>query len=395
MKNLLVISSFPEKGTLHSDKTVGGAYYTKGILTALQKTHPELSITVYCEAFGNATAYQEDGMQIERNYKRNNLLSLFALLFKISTQSPDRLVISFEANMYGNGLSSLVMVIGMIILRILGKRPYLILQHVLGSFKALEDPSLKRLFLECGRIAIYRLLMLGSTHVIVFEEEFKRRLPTKALRVTVVPLFVPDAAIEPENEAKEKLGVKKNEMLVLYFGFLSPYKGVDWLSENWPHIPDTRLLIAGGANPNHAQKPEYKAYIKKVTENAKEHGIQTTGFVKETDLPTYFSAADCIILPYKTFFSSSGPLSLAYAYEKGLILSKELEPYTLSTDFKQALEESGVSAKDLTFSFEKDDLKRVVLWAKEHKEKIRQFSFLMKKKRNKYHIAELLYKAIQ
>jgi len=60
------------------------------------------------------------------------------------------------------------------------------------------------------------------------------------------------------------------------------------------------------------------------------------GFLDEKDLPVYFGAADLVVLPYRTFMSSSGPLSLAQAMGKPFILSEEAARVLKTQDFKES-----------------------------------------------------------
>ena len=84
--------------------------------------------------------------------------------------------------------------------------------------------------------------------------------------------------------------------------------------------------------------------------------IIITGFLNEKLLPYYFSAADLVILPYRVFISSSGPLSLAYSFKKPFIVAEPLSRYFHSPDFKKAADSAGLKKEHLVFRFKADDL---------------------------------------
>lgn len=391
---LTVLSSYPEKGLIHPTKTVGGAYYTKGILTALQSIHPEMSITVLGEQLGKKEAYQENSITVSRVWKRNSLLSLWQAFFTLTSKEAEKVLISFEVNMYGNLSMSLTVCFQLLLLKLMGKNPCLVMQHVLSSFDSLEKNPLKRILLDGTRKLFYQFLLLSTHRIIVFEEQFKNVISANNKRIVVIPLFVPQATRGDRDKASKAIGVSPDTFHVLYFGFLSPYKGIDWLVDAWPNIPNTTLIVAGGPNPNHKNNPSYMTFVNNVLRKAQEKGIKTTGFVQEKDMANYFNAADVLILPYTTFFSSSGPLSLAYAYEKGFIFSKELKKYAHSEDFKNSLEETNISLESMSFDYNKIDLEKTVLWSRKNLDKLTKFSQTMKQKRDPEIIAEMLYQSI-
>jgi glycosyltransferase involved in cell wall biosynthesis len=144
---------------------------------------------------------------------------------------------------------------------------------------------------------------------------------------------------------KEKIGIQKEKTFdILMFGFIAGYKGsllgaqhfFKYLEDN----PKTRyrLILAGGKSPTQKDNPGYQKYFKKVVQTSqKSDRIIHTGFVPEKDLPLIHNKADLILLPYQNLMSSSGPLSLAITHQKPFLLSKALRPYTLTPDFKSAI----------------------------------------------------------
>jgi glycosyltransferase involved in cell wall biosynthesis len=97
---------------------------------------------------------------------------------------------------------------------------------------------------------------------------------------------------------------------------LRPYKGIERLIEEWRNVaslhPGDTLVIAG--------KSQDAGYLARLTALAADsHGIQIReGFVPDSEVPVYFSAADLVVLPFSATLTS-GSLLLAMSYGKPVI----------------------------------------------------------------------------
>ena len=358
---ILVVTSYPEKGTIHGKGTVGIASYTKNTLLHILKHNPLLSFTILAEILSNRETYKEDGMNIRRMWKRNSLPSLFELFLHMM-KPYKHIVIPFEVYMFGNSFYAGIFLLFLAFLKLIGKNITLILHQVPDGIEDVESQTLRARLFPVLKHILYNLITFSARKVVVFEATFKKRLGNKKNTI-VIPHAVEPVKLIDQTNAKNKLGIDNNKKLLLYFGFLSPYKGVDQLIDAWDESSSYKLILAGGGNPNHIDNSEYQNYIQSLHDEAEKKHIQITGFVSEEDLPVYFSAADIVILPYRTFFSSSGPLSLAFAYEKPVLLSPALSEYFASEDFAEAAKHSNIHKSDLTAPMEKTVLT-------EHLEKI-------------------------
>lgn len=352
---ILVVTSYPAKGTIHGEGTVGIASYTKNTLLHVLKLKPEVTFTICAEILSRKETYEEDGMDILRIWKRNSLSSLFGLFLKMLA-SYTHIVVPFEVYMFGNSFFAGLFLLFLAFLKLLGKRITIILHQVPDALDDVESDTLRARLFPILKHVLYRLITFSGKTVVVFEETFKKRLGNQP-NIIVIPHAVEPVEELSQSIAKKKLGMSDKQQLVLYFGFLSPYKGVDQLIQAWENESDYKLILAGGGNPNHMDNSEYQSYIRSLYTEAEKKDIHITGFVSEEDLPMYFSAADIIILPYRTFFSSSGPLSLAFAYEKPILLSPALIDYFSSVDFDHASEKTKIRTEDVVVSIEKTPLK--------------------------------------
>jgi glycosyltransferase involved in cell wall biosynthesis len=98
--------------------------------------------------------------------------------------------------------------------------------------------------------------------------------------------------------------------VVLCFGLMRPYKGIDLLLEAWRGIEGAELWIAGmprmDISPLQAMAPPGVRFVPR--------------FITDDELPPYFRRADLVVLPYREI-DQSGVLFTALAFGKPLLLS--------------------------------------------------------------------------
>jgi glycosyltransferase involved in cell wall biosynthesis len=101
-----------------------------------------------------------------------------------------------------------------------------------------------------------------------------------------------------------------DKRVVLFFGLLRPYKGLDVLLDAWRGIDDAELWIVGMPRMDVAElRARAPASVRFVTR-----------FVADAELPAYFRRADLVVLPYREI-EQSGVLFTALAFGKPLLVS--------------------------------------------------------------------------
>lgn len=131
----------------------------------------------------------------------------------------------------------------------------------------------------------------------------------------------------PENppsllEARKNLQLQIHHHVVLFFGYIKPYKGLDLLLDAMEIASQSdkqiSLVIAGNCNDDSLRK-HYQKRIDHLSRlmTIVSH-IQYIPFEKVVD---YFIASDLVVLPYHTI-SHSGLLHLAYSFGKPLIATR-------------------------------------------------------------------------
>ncbi len=122
-----------------------------------------------------------------------------------------------------------------------------------------------------------------------------------------------------KSAARIKIGLPQNEKIILFFGFIRHYKGLDILLEAMHLLKEMnagiKLLIAG----------EYYEDSKRYTDLIQQFNLQDvvyahTQFINDSQVKYYLSAADFVIQPYRNA-TQSGVTPLAYHFEKPMLVT--------------------------------------------------------------------------
>lgn len=132
------------------------------------------------------------------------------------------------------------------------------------------------------------------------------------------PTYKAFSSKRPSKEtAKEKLGL--NGDVLLFFGFVRKYKGLDILLAAMPWVlreKKVTLLIVG-------EFWEKKTiYLKQIARNGLGTAVLIVdAYVPNEDMGTYFAAADLVVQPYLSA-SGSGICQLAYGFNRPVIATR-------------------------------------------------------------------------
>ena len=114
----------------------------------------------------------------------------------------------------------------------------------------------------------------------------------------------------PRAEAEKALGLRPGGKNLLFFGLIRSYKGLDILLEAFRTLPeDYNLIIAG--EPYGSFEP-YQKIIDSLP--GKDRIKVFPIYIKDSEVRTYFSAADLTVLPYRSA-TQSGISSVSYHFE--------------------------------------------------------------------------------
>ena len=117
-----------------------------------------------------------------------------------------------------------------------------------------------------------------------------------------------------KRSARKSLDLSTKKV-VLFFGYIKPYKGLDLLLEAFPlileRLPDAHLLIVGEI---YGEERIYDDLITRLAPSV----TFIKKFVTNEEVELYFKAADVLALPYRQA-TQSGVLQIAYDMELGAV----------------------------------------------------------------------------
>ncbi|MDA9679491.1 glycosyltransferase [Flavobacteriaceae bacterium] len=123
----------------------------------------------------------------------------------------------------------------------------------------------------------------------------------------------------PQKKAREALGWPQDKKIVLFFGLIRKYKGLDMLIEAFSKTPLNRLdVILAIVGEAYEPQLKYTELIRKL--NLEERIICDFNYANSQKARQVFCAADVIALTY-TSATQSGVTSLAYHFKIPLLVS--------------------------------------------------------------------------
>jgi glycosyltransferase involved in cell wall biosynthesis len=142
------------------------------------------------------------------------------------------------------------------------------------------------------------------------ERDLDTLAPGAVRRIASLPLHSVFGEPIPREEARRSLGVRARHIL-LFFGYIRRYKGLDILLDAVARLPrtlDCHLLVAGEFYENEAAYRDRIATL----------GIGDRVTIRANYLPSdqvarYFSAANAVVLPYRSA-TQSGIIQTAYHF---------------------------------------------------------------------------------
>ncbi|MFQ5813181.1 MAG: glycosyltransferase family 4 protein [Anaerolineae bacterium] len=170
----------------------------------------------------------------------------------------------------------------------------------------------------------YASLYKTVNQIIVHSENNRRELVEtfmlEATKVHVIPQgnfsdFSGEALTR--KKAKEMLGIDPKQRVILFFGLIKRYKGVECLIKAFPtvkkRLPEAKLLIAGKPNEDFSPYENLIADLGIVADV-----ITHPRFIPYREVVAYFCAADVVVLPYvKTY--QSAVVFTAYTFGRPVI----------------------------------------------------------------------------
>lgn len=358
MKTVGVIVAYPKKGDKHSDFS-GIAGYTKNLLLGMDSKQRE-KIIVFSNMKHGKKVFVDEDIEVNECWERNSFSFVKQIISAVKKYPGLKTIhIQHEFNLFGGSFSAILYLLLLKKLKKLDKKVVVTYHGVISQkiinkkFKEANQLSLPVALIKIFFAFIYRLSSRYIDKAIVHENCFEKTLIKdygfKEKQVEVIHHGIEDRQLISKEEARDKLEISQDKKVVLFFGFLAGYKGIDFLLDAFELLEKNEyFLILAGDKPKRVENNEkYKEWFEKIESRiANNPNILKTGFVPDKKIDLYFSAADVLILPYLQMLSASGPMSFALSFKK---------PFLASDVFREVLENDKI-----IFQRNKESLKKAI-----------------------------------
>jgi glycosyltransferase involved in cell wall biosynthesis len=174
---------------------------------------------------------------------------------------------------------------------------------------------------------LYKMVMRLADHFVVHAQRnvnaltaLHHRAAGKTSVIPHGPNTGPREGAQGKPEARQALGLAGSDHILLAFGNIRPYKGLDVL------LRATRRVLDAGRNVTLvvAGQPwgDFEPYHKLIADLRLERHVRMhLGFIPEADISTFFAAADLAVYPYLQFDAQSGAAIDALAHGVPAVVS--------------------------------------------------------------------------
>ncbi len=176
-----------------------------------------------------------------------------------------------------------------------------------------------------------------SDGIIVHGEQTRKRIVemfrVPAARLRIIPHGDYGFAAGQRNraEARQRLGLDEDDLVLLAFGAMREYKGIPELIDAFARIacgfPAARLLIVG--KPIRVDVEDFRRQIERT--GLGDRITLRPEYVAFADIGDYFAACDIAVYPYRNIYQS-GALQLAYGASRPVVATKVGELATTVRD---------------------------------------------------------------
>jgi glycosyltransferase involved in cell wall biosynthesis len=157
---------------------------------------------------------------------------------------------------------------------------------------------------------VYRWVYRFPHHIVAhtprIAEELARDFGVNPARISVISIGlneeVPDTSLTRE-DARRQLGVPEAVPLLVFFGKVESYKGVDVLADAWGRVqtPESRLVVAGWC-PDGVYASQVRTAM---AQSPRASSMEwREGFVPNEQVAAWLKACDAVVMPYRNIYQS-------------------------------------------------------------------------------------------
>ena len=212
------------------------------------------------------------------------------------------------------------------------------LRRVVKTAVTFHDLRVPYLFPKAGRwreTAVRFMAKQAHGVIVTNESDFAALHPILPAPLCRIPIGSNITTYRPTDreltEVRQRLGLKTDDMLLGYFGFLNASKGADILVGSLCQLPPSVHLVfiggqTGSSDPDNNQSV-YEQLQQQIKAEGLEERVHWTGFVSDQEVATYLEAADLMVMPYRDGVSlRRGTLMAVLAQGRPLLTTQPTAP---------------------------------------------------------------------
>ena len=314
MKIIIAGTAFPMRGGIAQYNSLMYKYFSEAddvMVYSFKRQYPEF-------LFPGKTQFEQGEPAVKIPDEKNvicidsiNPLNWLSAGKKIAAENPDLLIFKYWIPYFGPCFA----VISYIVKKFSKKytKVLYICDNVIPHEKRIGDKFFTKLAFSQGD---YFVVMSKTV-----EEDLKLFNKGKPYKLIPHPVYNIFGDKVEKSEAKDfilkEYGINlQNEKVILFFGYIRKYKGLNYLIDAMPEIlkkVKLKLLVVG----------EYYGDEEKYREQIRSLGLEddikvVSDFVPDLNVKYFFSASDVVVLPYSDA-TQSGIIQIAYHYDKPVI----------------------------------------------------------------------------
>lgn len=391
----LVVSAWPVTGK--NAVNHGIAWYTQMTVSEMAKKTGKKFVILAEKNHDNKPQLLANGKILVLRIFDNRRKSLYPVILQYLQQFSQikKVYVHSEFGVNGGMLHFALILPFLLMIRLMGKQIYYYSHNVVTDVAMLSGhlniSSWRSSILNIVIKFYYKFLEFLCEKIIVLDPMLGDKLARYIKDEKIVRLNMPVEQKKQLNKqtTRKVLGLPTNKQIITYFGFVSWYKGADWLIKQFDSLKDKRiiLVVAGGPSYSMSDKKHYKDYYQKLLKISEANPqIRITGFVSEEAVGQYLTSADLIVLPYRGFMGSSGSLSQALSYSK---------PFMVSNKMREILGNKPDN-ESLVFPMNKQGAKKIIEVVKDNTqlEAMKRVSSEMAKARNLRKLVGIEYRTL-
>lgn len=129
------------------------------------------------------------------------------------------------------------------------------------------------------------------------------------------PKYKQFGEVQEKAKARALFSISENSKVLLFFGLIRDYKGLDVLLASMKHLDESFILLIAGEVYGDKNK-----YLKQIAQISEGRILFHDRFISDDEVSNYFSAADCCVLPYKAG-TQSGIQAIAASFNLPVLVS--------------------------------------------------------------------------